>query len=105
VLNPGDLTVLVEIFLLELNQPNPSPVRQRCDVAPGATSVLEDVLLETFGLTTAAGAPRVAANCEVAVSSRIFNVQGSVTVGQGVECVPRSAALTSRESTEWPERV
>jgi hypothetical protein len=100
LLNPGDQTVSVEIFWLERNRANPSPVSRLFDIAPGATLVLDDVLLETFGLAAAGGALRVIADGEVVVSSRIYNRQGAVTFGQGFEGVPRSAALRIDDTTD-----
>jgi hypothetical protein len=100
VLNPGDLTVSVEIFWLERNRANPSPPSEVFGIAPGETLVLEDVVLETFGFASAGGALRVVGDAEVVVSSRIYNQQGTVSFGQGFEGVPRSAAIHAGGTTD-----
>jgi hypothetical protein len=100
LLNPGDQAVSVEIFWLDRNRANPLPVSRLFDIAPGVTLVLGDVLLETFGLTSAGGALRVTADSDVVVSSRIYNQQGTVTFGQGFEGVPRSDALRAGDTTD-----
>jgi hypothetical protein len=98
--NPSGQTVSVEVFWLERNRANRSPASQSFDIASGATLVLDDVVLETFGLASAGGAIRVVAGGEVVVSSRIYNRQGTVTFGQGFEGVPRSSALTAGDTTD-----
>jgi hypothetical protein len=62
--------------------------------------VLPDVILNTFGLSTAGGAFRLIATGRVVVSSRIYNDAGSSTYGQGFEGVPASASLATGEATD-----
>jgi hypothetical protein len=100
VLNLGAETTTVEVFWLERNRPNPSPVSATYSLAPGAALILEDVILEVFGLESGSGAFRVVADSTVVVASRIYNLQDAVTFGQGFEGIPRQAAFAAGQSTD-----
>jgi hypothetical protein len=100
VFNPGDESVELTIYWLVRNQANLSPAGTSYTVGPGATLVLEDILMEVLGLDNAGGAFRVVASGNVVVSSRIYNQRSGVTFGQGLEGVPRATAMASGESTD-----
>ena len=101
VYNPGDATVSVTVAWLPRGSDNSIPASTTFDVAPGATLVLDDVVLQTFGVDGTFGALRVTAATMVVVSSRVYNDQGqSGTLGQGFEGVPASAELAAGDTTE-----
>ena len=92
VMNPGSTVVTGSIFWLVRDQGNPSPASISFSLAPGATEILEDVILNDFGQSSAGGAFRVTASAEVIVNSRIYAADGDATFGQGFEGVPTWAA-------------
>lgn len=98
--NPGSESVAVTLSWLVRNQANPSPAVQTFALLAGETLVLEDVVFATFGQESANGAFRVVADGEVVVNSRIYNLKGTVTFGQGFAGVPRSAAVAAGGSTD-----
>jgi hypothetical protein len=98
--NPGSESVAVTLSWLVRNQANPNPTSESFTLLPGETLVLEDVVFSTFGLESGNGAFRVQADGEVVVNSRIYNLKGTVTFGQGFAGVPRSAAIASGDSTD-----
>ncbi len=98
--NPGEASVAATVSWLVRNQANPSPASETFTVLPGETLVLDDVVQETFGLAAGNGALRVVADGEVVVNSRIYNLKGQVTFGQGFAGVPRSSAVAAGGSTD-----
>jgi len=100
IFNPGSQTVSVTLSWLVRNQANPSPTGQTFSLLAGETLVLADVIQQTFGLESGNGAFRVVADQEVVVNSRIYNLKGTVTFGQGFAGVPRGAATAAGASTD-----
>lgn len=100
ILNPGAESVSVTLYWFVRNQPNLSPTSETFTVLAGETLVLADVIQQTFGLDSGNGAFRVVADGEVVVNSRIYNLQGAVTFGQGFAGVPRAAAVAAGGSTD-----
>lgn len=100
ILNPGTESVSATLYWLVRNQPNPTPASETFTVLGGETLVLADVIQQTFGLDSGNGAFRVVADGEVVVNSRIYNLQGAVTFGQGFAGVPRAAAVAAGGSTD-----
>jgi hypothetical protein len=100
VMNPGTSAVTVTLSWLVRDQSNPNPVTTNFTLQPGETEVLGDVILNTFGLTTGAGAFHVEASGDVIVNSRIYAVDGDKTFGQGFEGVPTWAATSAGQSTD-----
>ncbi len=100
ILNPGEFTANVSVELLVRDQANPTPESQAFVIPPGETAVLENVLGETFGKTSFAGAIRVTSDQGVVVNSRIFNLKDGVTFGQGYEGIPRDMAVQEGERTD-----
>ncbi len=103
VLNPGDQPAEVELTWLDRDRDNRTSAPVHLTVASGATAVLDDVILDVLGRTTAAGAIRIVADQPVVVSSRIWNGSGGDgTRGQGFEAVPAAAALVPGGVTHIP---
>ncbi len=100
VLNPGPAPAAVTVQWLLRRQPNPAPESVTLEVAAGATAVLEDVILDRFGLPSGEGAFRVVADREVVVNARIFSQQGDATLGQGFEGVPAALAVAAGRATD-----
>ncbi len=101
VYNPGSVTATVTVAWLPRSSDNSSPATANFNLAPGATLVLDDVVLDTFGVDGTFGALRVTSASEVVVSSRVYNDQGAAgTLGQGFEGVPVTAALSAGDTTE-----
>jgi hypothetical protein len=104
IVNPGTTTVSVEIFWLRRNQANPSPESRSFSIAPNETLILPDVILNTFGKTTANGAFRITADGGEVVANMIAvavidDENGRRTLGSGFEAIPTSAATAAGGST------
>ena len=98
LLNPGPLPATVEISWLERDADNSAAVPVQITV-PGVQGVLlADVISETFGITIGGGAFRITSTMPIAVNSRIYNLQGTTTFGQGFEG-QTPAAMVSAEGT------
>ncbi len=93
--NPGDDTVYASVFLHERNRDNSSPPSRSFSVAPGASLELADVVLDQFGLSSAAAALRVGSSGPLVVSSRTYNDAASGTYGQYIPGFPEEGALTA----------
>jgi hypothetical protein len=100
LLNPSSQATSVEVYWLRRDRANPEPPSSSFSLQSGEALILEDVILDTFGLSSGGGAFRVVADREVAVNSRIYNLKGGVTFGQGFEGVPRSAATAAGGTTD-----
>jgi hypothetical protein len=104
IVNPGTTTVSVEIFWLRRNQANPSPESRIFSIAPNETLILPDVILNTFGKTSANGAFRITADGGEVVANMIAvavidDENGRRTLGSGFEAVPTSAATAPGSPT------
>ena len=101
--NAGSTTVSVDVLWLEQNQANPNPVSRTFSVGPDETLILDDVILNDFGMSNAGGAMRITATGgEVTANLLVFAgfsdpVGG--TFGSGFEAIPASAATGAGEST------
>ena len=100
IFNYDTQTATVDVELLIRGQANPTPESQTFVIAPGETAVLENVLADSFGKGSFAGAFRVTADYEVVVNTRIFNYKDGVTFGQGFEGIPRDMAVQAGERTD-----
>jgi hypothetical protein len=98
ILNPGVESTKVTIYWLVRNRANPYPVALDFTIDGGETLVLNDVILESFGLDNVGGAFRVVSGNDVVVNARIYNQQQGVTFGQGFEGVPRTAAAIAGDT-------
>jgi len=100
--NAGTTTVSVDVLWLERDQANPNPVSRTFSIGPDETLILDDVLLNNFGMNNAAGAFRITANGEVTANLLVFsgfNDPVGGTFGSGFEAIPASAATRAGEST------
>jgi len=100
IMNSGSSTVSVTVAWLVRGQSNPTPASFPLTITAGETAVLEDVILNDFGLESANGAFRVTADGDVIVNSRIFASEAGATFGQGFEGVPTWAATQAGQSTD-----
>ena len=101
VLNLGSQSATVTVDWLRRDYDNTTPRdSETFTVAAGETLVLDDIFLDTFGVSAGNGAFRVRSTQTVVVNSRIYNQQGSVTFGQGFEGVPLSAGVKAGSSTD-----
>ncbi len=97
--NPGDATVSITVYWLVRGAGNPNPISFAFSLAPGETAVLDDLILNDFGLASGNGAFRVVASGEVLVNSRIFATDGSGnTLGQGFAGIPLGAATAAGDT-------
>lgn len=93
--NPGDDSVFATVSLHERNKDNSSPPSRSFSVAPGASLELADIVLEQFGLSSAAAALRVGSSGPLVVSSRTYNDAASGTYGQFIPGFSEEAALAA----------
>jgi hypothetical protein len=101
VMNPGDSTVTVTVYWLVRGQGNASPSQSiSFTLLPGETEVMEDVIFNDFGMTSAAGAFLVEASGPVIANCRIFADEAAGTLGQGFEGVPLWAFTQTDGSSE-----
>lgn len=100
VLNSGPSPAAVSVQWLVRGQANPDPVGFTFTLEPGATRVLEDLILTELGLERGEGAFRVVADREVVVNARISSRVGAASFGQGFEGVPAAAATAAGETAD-----
>jgi len=100
IMNPGTSTVSVNVSWLVRGADNTAPDSFQLSIMAGETAVLEDVILNDFGLEEGNGAFLVEADGgDVIVNSRIFAAEGGATFGQGFEGVPTWAATQNGQTT------
>ena len=101
--NAGTTTVSGEVLWLERDQANPNPVSVPFSIGPDETLILDDVLLNNFQMSNAAGAFRITVTGgEVTANLLVFsgfNDPDGGTFGSGFEAIPASAATGAGEST------
>ncbi len=109
VMNLGEEAVTMTLSWLERDADNTEAESQEFDIEGGATLVLEDVIMETFGLESATGAfhieladngdgVKVLQDDDVSLiaNARIYSVDtGGDTVGQGFEGVTSDAVISA----------
>jgi hypothetical protein len=102
LLDPGSEQATVLVYWLERNQDNSSAVPFTVTVPAGEEVVLDDVILNRVGLSNAGGAFRIVADHPIVANSRIYNLQGASTFGQGFEGLgPDVMASAGGSSTSW----
>jgi hypothetical protein len=102
IVNPGATAVTVYVMWLERGQANdPAPQTETFNLAAEETLILDDVLLNNFGMNSATGALRITATGEVTANLIVYTGAGSPdgTYGSGFEAIPASSATSSGEST------
>ena len=102
IVNPGATQVTVDVMWLERGQANPNPDTETFDILGGETLILDDVLLNNFGMSSATGALRITATGgAVSANLIVYTGAGSAngTYGSGFEAIPASAATSEGEST------
>ena len=100
--NPGTTGVTVEIWWLNRDPADPNPDPESFAVGADETLILDDVLLNVFGLNRAEGAFRITTTGgEVTANLIVFTGAGSDsgTYGSGFEGIPASSATSAGEST------
>jgi hypothetical protein len=99
VLNPNDVDVDLSFGWLVRDQANPAPASAARTVEAGSTLVLEDALVDLFGISSGGGAFLVTASQPVVVNAGIFNRAGGEEYGQGFEGIPVTAAIEAGSAT------
>jgi hypothetical protein len=101
--NAGMTSVSVDVLWLEQNQANPNPVSRTFSIGADETLILDDVILNDFGMNNAGGAMRITTTGgEVTANLLVFagfNDTAGGTFGSGFEAIPASAATGAGEST------
>jgi hypothetical protein len=100
--NPGATGVTVEVWWLNRDPSITNPAPESYSVGADETLILDDVLLNEFGLGRAEGAFRITTTGgEVTANLIVFTGAGgeSGTYGSGFEGIPASSATSSGEST------
>lgn len=85
LLNPGAVDATAQVTWLERNHDNSNADSTEVNVGAGQEVVLEDVIGTLVGLASGGGAFRITSGAPIAVNSRIYNLQGASTFGQGFE--------------------
>ena len=100
--NPGATGVTVEVWWLNRDTSITNPAPESYSVGAEETLILDDVILNEFGLNRAEGAFRVTTTGgEVTANLIVFTGAGgdSGTYGSGFEGIPASSATSAGEST------
>ena len=100
--NAGATGVTVEVWWLNRDQSITNPAPESYSVGAEETLILDDVLLNEFGLNRAEGAFRVTTiGGEVTANLIVFTGAGGEdgTYGSGFEGIPASSATSAGEST------
>ncbi len=100
ILNPGDTLTTVTIAWLVRDQANPNPETVIRNIPAGQLLVIDDALMDLFGLESGGGAFRITSPSPVVVNAGIFNRAGGKEFGQGVEGVPITAGLPAGPTTQ-----
>jgi len=83
--NAGSQSANVTMTWLERNTDNSGAPSVSVTVPAGRTMVLADVILDRFGIDAGSGAILITSNVPITATSRIYNLQGGVTFGQGFD--------------------
>ncbi len=75
----------VQLTWLERNTDNTGAPSVGVTVPAGRTMVLADVIHDRFGIDAGSGAFLITSNVPITATSRIYNLQGGVTFGQGFD--------------------
>ncbi len=83
--NAGSQSANVTMTWLERNTDNSGAPSVSVTVPAGRTMVLADVIQDRFGIDAGSGAILLTSNVPISATSRIYNLQGGVTFGQGFD--------------------
>ena len=100
--NPGATGVTVEVWWLNRDPEDTNPAPESFSVGAEETLILDDVLLDVFGLSRAEGAFRITTTGgEVTANLIVFTTRSEdgATYGSGFEGIPASSATSAGEST------
>ena len=102
LLNPGSTPATVMVYWLERDQDNSAAAPFTVTVPAGREVVLADVIMNRVGLSSAGGAFRIVSDEPIVANSRIYNLQGAATFGQGFAGLAADAkASAGGSSTAW----
>ncbi len=97
--NESDVTATVTLLWFQRDQPNPAPQSYTTTIPAGATMVMEDVIMEAFGLSQGGGAIGIISDQPLAAAAAILNTAGGNEFGQGFAAIPVEAAVAAGETT------
>jgi hypothetical protein len=97
--NTSSSRASVTIYWLERGEANDSPSSSSLSIPAGDTAVLDDVILDYFGMSSAGGAIGIVSNRALVASAAILNTAGGSEFGQGFEGVSVSQAITADNSS------
>jgi hypothetical protein len=97
--NTGSSSAAVTLYWLERSQNNANPDSQGLSIAAGETRVLDDVIFDSFGLSSAGGAIGITSDQPLVVTAAILNTAGGSEYGQGFDGIPVSTAITAGNSS------
>jgi len=107
VFNPsGSTTASVNIYLLLRGQANPNPAVATVSVAPGATTYLPDIVLNTFGQDNTYGGLHITSNVPVVATGSSYDANVTVvnkplgSAGQFFSATPAAMAIGLGDSTD-----
>jgi len=90
--NDGSSSASVSLLWLRRDQPNLEPLRYETTIPAGATLVMDDVIMEAFGLSEGGGAIGVVSDQPLTATAVILNTAGGNEFGQGFPAIPVGAA-------------
>ena len=99
VLNPNADAVDVSFGWLVRDRPNPNPQTVVRTIPAGEAMILDDAILELFGMQSGGGAFLVTAPEPIVVNAGIFNRAGGEEFGQGFEGMPTTVAISEGQIT------
>jgi len=99
VLNPGAVAVEVSFAWLVRDAANPNPLTVTRSIPAGAWLVLDDALVDLYGVAAGNGAFRITAATPVVVNAAIFNRAEGKEFGQGFEGIPTASATAAGVTT------
>ena len=95
LINNGTSAARAELYWLERDTDNRGVSPVTITVPAGQTVVLTDVIRSRFNRDAAGGAIRIESDAPIAATSRIYNLQGGVTFGQGFDGLSTADATTA----------
>jgi hypothetical protein len=97
--NQGDVTATVTLLWFLRNQPNLAPQSYSTTIPAGATMVMDDVIMEAFGISQGGGAIGIISDQPLSAAAAILNTAGGNEFGQGFAAIPVGAAVATGQQT------